>query len=105
VYSKPLKATGKKQFSLKDFPALALQKTYANIFYGLANPFNTGIANGIISVIQSFVPDVSIIQNPDYIPDNEYVIVKAGTEINLGRTAVNFIKMRRNKRRKNYGTV
>lgn len=105
LYSKPLKfKKRKRKLNFINFRTLALKNTYSEVYYGLNNPFITGITNVIIQFIQSFFNDIAIEHYPNFIPDNEYLIIKSGTELNIGKT-INQILLQYGKRRKKYGSI
>lgn len=105
IYAKALKnQKSKKKLTLDNFRALAINGSYANIYYSFNDPFSTGITNGILKIIQLFSNDFTIRQFPDFIPFKEYVFIKAGTNLNIGKTIVKTIKLK-NKRRNQYGSI
>lgn len=99
------KRTGKNKYNLK---AISLKNSYITLNYGLVNPFSTGIANGIIEAFYSFFHDIYFESIPDFFPDHEYIVVKAKSDLNIGETIINIIRLRthkNNKRSDKYGSI
>jgi hypothetical protein len=110
IYSKGLKKKAKQnQKSSGIIQLLEFQDSHAVIYYGFKNPFETGIATGVIEFLRSIVSNISISQFPDFIPDHEYLVVQAGSKLNIGITLVRYIRMQfdinKTKRSNQYGSV
>lgn len=109
IYSKSLKTEKKRRDYSKYLKALSLRDTYAKINYGLDDPFSTGIASGIIHIIQSYFENISISHTPDFVPEQGYIVLEAGTKLNLAKTLIKLIRNRhadrKNQRRERYGSV
>lgn len=94
IYSKAVKKRkGKRKMNLEDIRALVLYDEYATVRYGLDNPFSTGIACGLMEIIQTYFSGIRITQVPDFIPFQEYVEMDAGAKLNIGKTVVNILRL------------
>ncbi|HEX2939179.1 MAG TPA: hypothetical protein VHO66_09720 [Ruminiclostridium sp.] len=111
VYKKAVKPQkGQKKFSVSDYyQALELSNSYVNARYGLDSPFATGIASSIVGIIGSYFKNVFVTQSPDFLPFNDYILINAGTQLNVGKSAVNLVKIyadnKNSRRNDEYGTV
>lgn len=110
VYSKTMQRKRKQNQGLTEmFQLLALQDSYAKLYYGLNTPFNTAIAGGIIGLLNVFINNISVFQYPDFIPGDEYFVIQAGSKLNVGKTIVRFVRMKyfhnKMKRSDKYGSV
>ncbi|MDF2686424.1 MAG: putative rane protein [Clostridia bacterium] len=92
IYSKAIKNSGKKKKILDYYRSLAVDNSYADIYYNFNDPSSTGITSGIIRVLQAYFKGISIAQFPDFIPSKEYVSINAGTKLNIGKTILNYAK-------------
>lgn len=87
-----------------DFHALSLEQARCHAFYGFSDPFLTGISSGFSPAVQSAVPNIPIEMTPDFFSDHAYLIVEAESKINPGKTLVNLLRNKIDKRsNKNYG--
>lgn len=91
---------GKKGSYWKYIRSLDLNDSFANVYYGLTNPFTTGIASGIVQMIGSCFGGIHISQFPDFMPAHEYVYINAGTELNMGKTLANIMRIKLENKRK-----
>lgn len=73
------------------YHALVLSNSYVDARYGLDNPFALGIASGIVGLLGSYF-DVDVNQSPDFFPFSSYLIINAGTQLNIGKSSVNLLK-------------
>lgn len=86
--------------------ALSMERARCKTAYGFSTPFLTGISSGFPLFIQSIVPNISIEMTPDFFSDHAYLIVRAEAKLNLGRTILNLIRKRPDKRsEKHYGPI
>jgi hypothetical protein len=103
IFSKVIKALGgKKILKWKLIRALDLNNSFANVYYSFDNPFSTGITSGVIQIIQSYLSGIKISQFPDFLSFDQYVYIIAGSELDLGRTLANIMRVQlenKNKRR------
>lgn len=105
IYAGHLKP-GKKSGSKKTlFEALDLSRTHAKISYGFSEPYLTGIFCAAADFAASLLQSADIELEPEFLPENEYLIIAAETQLNAGKTLINMIRMKfeNAKRRKNYG--
>jgi hypothetical protein len=100
---------GKKRVKPDAYRALSLHNSNAYVRYGLGDPFSTGIACGILDIIQYYLKDVVFTQTPDFMPDRDYLILEADTELYIGKTIYNYLRLKaknsKPKRRNQYGSV
>ena len=103
IFSKVIKALGgKKILKWKLIRALDLNNSFANVYYSFDNPFSTGITSGVIQIIQSYLSGIKISQFPAFLSFDQYVYIIAGSELDLGRTLANIMRVQlenKNKRR------
>lgn len=92
IFSKNMQVKSQQNKSFIQY--LELEETYANLYYGLSNPFNTAITTSIIQMIKTFTPDVCIIQYPDFISGEEYIVMQAGSKLNIGKTIIRFVRIK-----------
>jgi len=85
--------------------ALSLENTRIKTYYGLSEPHFTGILFGALNFVSSVVESYALEQYPEFVPAEEYLRVEAESDLNAGRTIVNLMKLRKSRRRKNYGSV
>lgn len=110
VYSKNIQKRTDNAPKQWDFiKTIDFKDAYAQIRYGLENPFETSMASSMIGILQQYVNQISIQLYPDFVPDHEYVVIQAGAKLNIGKTLVNVLKLRNSlrkiKRSENYGSV
>ncbi|GEM_PF-2025187 len=109
VYSKPLRSQRKERPFLTYRNALVLDDSYVQVYYSLSDPYLTGIACGIISIAQAVFDKISVLQVPDFIPGNDYIVLKAGAKLSIGQTLYRIARLNRanwkNKRRNLNGSV
>lgn len=115
VTSRPLRLKKQSQkpsrFSWRDLQTLSSKDTFIRIDYGTA-PFSTGVLYSLIMMLQSFLTDVEFIVHPNFISEADYICIHAGTSLNIGRTAVSFLrdrlsqrKVKKKQRGEYYGSV
>lgn len=98
IYSKPLKTKSHGKLSGMDrFRALELHDSFIVANYAFGNPFYTGIACGIIPLLQSLLNDTQIEEYPDFFSIEDYMKVRAGTKLYLGDSLVHFIQLKNNR--------
>lgn len=68
------------------------QNSYVNTFYSLNDPFATSIVHIVTSYLGLFVDEESLHDTPDFLADHSYVAIKAGSDLNLGKSAWQFVK-------------
>jgi hypothetical protein len=100
IFSKLIKPKGGKKNKWKYIKALDLNDSFANVYYGLDNPFSTGIVSGIIQMIQFSFKNIQISQFPDFLSVQEYVRINAGTELNPGKTLAKLMRIKLENKRK-----
>ena len=61
-------------------------------YYGLKNPFITGILYGAVSMVSKFFHIDKINQHPEFLTDSEYIYLDATANINLWHTIMNYAK-------------
>lgn len=110
IYRKQIKVSKRKHRpSVFSYNTLDFNNSYAAVYYGLNNPYTTGIATGVIQSILFFADEMHIDYFPDFLPEKEYIIIKARTEINVGKSIKKGVRKlnanRINKRRKKYGAA
>lgn len=110
IYSKAVKAkTQQKQNPADMMRKLELKDAYANIYYGLDNPFTAGIACGILGYLSASLKNIALTQFPVFVPEHEYIVIQAGSKLNIGKTSVRFIQdwyaKNKIKRSDQYGSV
>jgi len=96
----------KKGMSGKELAgSLHLSRTRANISYGFREPFLTGIFCAVADFAASLIESADIALQPEYVPENEYLIITAKSELNAGKTLINMLRIKtaKTRRRKNYG--
>ena len=69
--------------------ALALSDTRVKMAYGLNEPFLTGIFCAAADFAGALINNAGIELDPHFIPDQEFVRIKAATSLNLGKTFIN----------------
>lgn len=86
---------------------LSVSNTYLNSFYSLDDPFETGMASVVFQMLESLTDHVQITHYPAFISDHAYLILEAGTNLNIGKSVVQIIRknLSNKKRRKKYGPV
>lgn len=108
VYSKNYQLDKNKQ-NQGYIHSLVLNELYVKTSYGFQNPFSTSIASGIIGILQLNFKNISFFQHPDFLSANEYIIIEAGSLLNVGKTLLNVIRLKHSnkkfKRSNRYGTV
>lgn len=87
--------------------ALSFNDTHIRAFYGLAQPHFTGFLHGALCFINSLTEIVSVELIPNFIPVTEYLRIEAYTKFNIGKTILNFVKLKYKqlKREKYNGSV
>jgi hypothetical protein len=64
-------------------------------YYGLKDPFSTGILSGLLGIVKMYAVPVQITQYPDFFTTNEYLRIDASGYIKLGNTIKNVISNHR----------
>lgn len=109
VYSKKYQLFNKSGGNQGYIHSLVLNDFYVNTSYGLKSPFSTGIASGIIEILHSNFRNISIFQYPDFLSANDYIMIDAGSLLNVGKTLLNIVRLKYSnnkfKRSNRYGTV
>jgi hypothetical protein len=72
----------------------------ADIYFGMTNPFVTGMASGAFGAISGLIKFDEVNLHPDFFSSEDYVRIIAGAEITLGNTILNYVKNKRNKQRR-----
>ena len=107
IVSRFLRRDKKKQGTPPAFQtlkALKLEHTTLDVRYGFGEPFVTGIALAAASFIATLFGSAKIGMYPEFLPETEFMQIKARTELHMGGTIVNLIKQKL-KRRKQYGST
>jgi predicted membrane protein len=82
------KKTGRMEFKqLKN-----LKDIHVDILYGFSDPFITGTVFGMISMVSQFINKDSVIQNPDFLSENDYIYLDGTAKVNIGTTLINLYK-------------
>lgn len=107
IYARFLKSQKEKRSKTDLFRAMALSDTMIKISYGLNEPYLTGVFSGAAHFIKSLISTADIELEPEFIPENEFLRIKANTSLNIGRTLLNLLKLKfkNARRRKNYGSA
>lgn len=105
IYNGYMKQRKKSRKGKAVYEALDLSNTRAKISYGFNEPYLTGIfcaASGFGTVL---FRSADIELDPVFFPEDEFLRIDAGTDINAGKTLVNMLKNKiaNTGRRKNYG--
>ncbi|MDP4180619.1 MAG: DUF2953 domain-containing protein [Bacillota bacterium] len=92
VYTKVLK--GKKQtFNKRQLLDKVNPEDFiVNAYYGFSDPFTTGIATGVMSMLSGFADIASINHCPDFTSSKDYIYVDATAKINLGSALLNLLR-------------
>lgn len=91
--------------------ALKLRHIQIDTQYGLTNPFTTGILCASFNILPMFLPEnnVTLYQQPDFLPQNDYIIAESSARLNIGRSIWNLLKARienkKTKRSDYHGTI
>lgn len=103
IYKKRLKMQNRKdKHPLLWLKSAVITNKKADVWYGMSNPFETGVASGALGVASGFIQFDELNLHPDFFSAENYVRISASAEITLGNTILNFVKNKRNKtRRKN----
>lgn len=97
IYAKAMqRKRGSNRKFAKYFPFLNYKDPNAKIFYSFDDPFQTGIANGALDVLNPFMGRASIAQYPDYVPDHAYVVIQADTEVYVRKSIAQLIRNKLN---------
>jgi len=92
VYSRAVKA-GKRKSSGMDIVKLANPKdVQVNAYYGFQDPFNTGVACGVISIASQFINIDSIQNVPDFMAGDDYIYFDATAKVNVGSALMSLYK-------------
>lgn len=97
IYSKKIKKQKKKSNYQFNLQSINYKDAYANIYYGLENPFATSVTSGILAIFHQYASQVSTRLYPDFIPAHEYVMIDAGAKLNIGKTLMGFLRSNKNK--------
>lgn len=92
AYSKKIKRRSKKKVGTELIKYIKLKDIQVNVDYGFADPFTTGIACGVANIASQLVNVDSVVQNPDFVSDNDYMYLTATAKVNVGMVLLNFIK-------------
>lgn len=79
--------------------ALCLSETSVKTSYGLNAPHLAGFLFGAVNLICALTGVSVLEQAPDFVPLQEFFRVEGNTRLNVGRTAVNLIKLKLEQRR------
>jgi hypothetical protein len=105
LFTKTLKR-GKGRSTGGLLQSVELDHTHVKAYYALNNPFNTCVAHGIIRSLSFFLRDAQIVEEyPDFLASGDYVLIEGETDLNMGKTAIAYLKQRSKRRNKSYGTV
>jgi hypothetical protein len=87
--------------------SMALSDTRVRISCGLSQPHVTGIFCAAVDFAGALISNVGIELEPEFVPDREFIRIRAVTSLNIGKTLVNLIKPKSNRarRRKIYGSA
>jgi hypothetical protein len=99
---------GKKKFNRAYLRAPSLHNTRVKTAYGLNEPLLTGLLCGMIGFVGSVIEIGDLEQFPEFVSANDYLRVEASSDLNVGKTIANYLKIRRAEkqvRRKKYGSV
>ena len=107
ILSKAVQKKANKDISM--LKAFKLQDVHITAYYGLNNPFSFGILCGVIEFIKALFPIEVLEQYPELMPLNEYVLIEARANLNIGKTLVNFVRLKTANRtiirRNHYGSI
>jgi len=85
-----------QNFSLPKLPQyinyLKLKNSFVEANYSLFDPFATSMANVVLYFLQSFTNTINVTQNPNFMADHSYVAIRAGTNLNIGKTVTQLIR-------------
>lgn len=87
--------------------AAALSDTHVSIACGFREPHLTGIFCAAADAAAAFVNASVLELEPDFLPEKEFLKIRAKAALSIGRTLVNMVreKLKTIKRRKNYGSA
>lgn len=74
--------------------ALSLSHTRAQIQFGLQDPSQTGLLCGALGLLGSYLHADDLELHPDFIPNQEYLRLRATTNVNLMATVVNYMQLK-----------
>ncbi len=98
VLKKTIKRRNKKSRDMNLVQLVNPRDIHVDVQYGFKDPFETGIACGVINIASQFINIDSIKQTPDFVSTDDYIYLDATAKVNLGTALVNFFKSRsRNK--------
>ncbi|SHH88530.1 hypothetical protein SAMN02745823_01358 [Sporobacter termitidis DSM 10068] len=74
--------------------ALKLNHTALDINYGFNEPYLTGIFFVILNFIASIFNKAEVGLYPEFLPDAEFLRIKAKTNLNIGKTIINLSRQK-----------
>lgn len=97
IYNKKLQKQKKKGNSLTWLRSVVILNKKADIYYGMKNPFSTGVASGALGFVSGFLNFDEIEIHPDFFSTEDYLHARGSAEIILGNTISNYVKNKRKK--------
>ena len=70
---------------------LNLTDTNIETHYSMSDPFETGIITAAVQILQSLTGRY-IIQYPNFMSDHPYIILQAGANLNVGKSALRIMR-------------
>jgi uncharacterized membrane protein YfcA len=102
VFKKQLKRKHRKdKHPLLWLKSAVITNRRAEVWYGMKNPFATGMASGVMGIMSGFLKFDELSLHPDFFSAEDYVRISASAEITIGNTIFNYVKNKRNKTRRN----
>ncbi len=91
------KRKNRKNQTIDIFRALDLKDTEVKLFYGISDPFITGILFTALAMINTMTKIETFEQFPSFCPNQDYLRLEGKTNINIGKTIINFVRLKSKK--------
>lgn len=72
--------------------ALKISNLKLSTSYGFRDPFVTGLVSGMLGILSSFASICSLQLKPNFMSDEQYVILDASANIKVGHTIWDYLK-------------
>lgn len=83
-----------KRSAIQVFKALRLNNTALDINYGFNEPYLTGIFFVLFDFIASVINIAEVGLYPDFLPEAEFLRIKAKTNLSIGETIINLSRQK-----------
>ncbi len=100
VYSKVVKMKGTSGKSIDLVKAASASDIQLDLDYGFNDPFITAMACGSFGTVSQIVDSAVIKQSPYFLPDEDFIHLEASAKINVGDTALNYLRTKVSKFKK-----